>query len=482
MYEEKSYVEKWESLCDDPTVEESIECVFEHQLEDGLEMCVEDDVNSKGADDDESCADDKKYYTSGKLVQVGSYAPFPNSRVGPRETSYRPTTLNKAKSGMSTGTDDSSSSSIKPPEHTCDNCKDGTEPFINLPPQEWPQYPLLLRPTPGSGTNIIGVRYANSTEYLTEGTCEHQWWKEIPTGINATQSQSFCAKCCCLPINNGNEAMGRTLVIDFESSLFQGTLQLRIRRTNGTTPEPYDDSHGYFSGLNRTYQCVLQGRFKVEGIPMTQCFTGQAFDGLVKPPAPSITKGAIRIMNFFAPRLQAKFDGKKPYILSPLGSTPQTVKVDAYTNDEKEGFRADATISDAQEEPVEDSTRLIPLSGKMSNSSSSVIRAKARKKAFDKLCGDGNASLTFQTDRAYTFEFLQHLVDFGTFELSLGSILGKYNLSSMMNGQPLKIMAGYQLPTGDQRGGVETLENLWSFDVWHENSTHAMRKNAETSK
>lgn len=453
MYDGRKYPKNWESLCDDPTVEESIECVFEHQLEDGLEMNVDED--------DDSCMENGSSYsgfsyTSGKLVQVGSFSPFQKNRFNNVALLYdsRPSRTNILQG-------------VKCASFSCDTCRDGKQPYIGLPPKEWPQAPLLLRPTPGSGTKVIGVRYADSEEYMK------RWWEEVGGGNRSKLSHTFCSECHCLPINNGNEEVGKTLVVDFESDLFQGTLQMRIRYAQGTNREPYNDSFGYFSGLNRHYQCVIQGRFKRDDIPMTRCVAGQTFSDPLNLPPAYVVKGGIRIMNFFAPRLQVKLDGTSPYFVSPLGSTPQTVKVDQLEPMNRfKQFKANISISLDQEEPVDQNKMLIPI--KVGSGSSSVVRAKVRKKAFDKICADEDESLKFQTDKIYTFEFLQHLVDFQTYEMSLGSMLGKMDLSKAVNGQPMSLMAAYQRPMeGEKKFCFDT---LWSFDLWHENVYTTMFK------
>jgi Protein of unknown function (DUF1769) len=83
----------------------------------------------------------------------------------------------------------------------------------------------------------------------------------------------MCSHCIALPINNGNEDDGQILVTDFESDLFEGSLLVRIRGAEGTSREPYDDTKGYFSDVNRKYQVVVQGRFK-KSILWTECFSG----------------------------------------------------------------------------------------------------------------------------------------------------------------------------------------------------------------
>lgn len=456
MYEEKTYHETWENLCEDPTVEESIECVFEHQLEDGLQMNVEED--------DESCMDNEynnssaysqSHYTSGKLVQVGSFSPFHKKRFDNDALLYD---LQPSKSARS-----------KFANFTCSTCRDGKECYIGAPPKTWPQAPLMLRPTPGSGTGIIGVRYADSKEYLTS-----QWWNDIPNKnkVGVTVSHSFCSKCCCLPINNGSETLGKSLVVDFESNLFQGTLHVRIRNSNATSPEPREGSTGYFDGLNRTYQCVVQGRFKREGIPMIRCVAGQSFTQHLNLPPIYVAKGIIRIMNFFAPRLHVKIEGNSPFFVSPLGSTPQTVKIDKVNGTSNTHFQASTSISEEQEEPIDQSRQIVPI--KVGKGSTANSRSKARKKAFDKLCTHGDDTLTFDTNRVYSFEFLQHLVDFDTFDLKLGNVLGKINLSQALNAQPLKIMAAHQ--RSEERTGLDIFDNLWSFDLMHEKVYDAMHE------
>lgn len=461
MYEKNA---AWDSICDDPPVEESIECVFEHQLEDGLEMNVEEDEESCMDNGDNACSPYREsQYTSGKLVQVGSFSPFNKNDIVKVALQYISRPLRS----------DLASGRTKRASFTCNTCRDGKQTYLGIPPEGWPQAPLYLRPTPGSRTDIIGVRYADSTEYLTT-----QWWNDIPNNvILKKESQSWCPKCCCLPINNGNETLGKALVVDFESELFQGTLQVRIRRANGTTPEPYDDTIGYFNGLNRHYQCVIQGRFKLEGIPMIRCVAGQSFTEPLNLPPAYIVKGGIRIMNLFAPRLQMKMEGHSPFITSPLGSTPQTVQVDHFNNTANASFRASSLISEEQEEPDNESRQIVPI--KLGNdTSTSASRTKARKKAFDRLCEDGDDTLTFDTNRVYSFEFVQHLVDFQTFDLSLGNMLGKMDLSQALNGQPIKIMAAYQrLPPGSgDREEKVLFDNLWSFDLWNEKAYYEMLK------
>ena len=577
---------KWLKLKDDPNVEESFECVFSHQLENGSAMMIiddafydahaytddeiEDDTNTTHNDhyDDEECnshdINDEDEYTSGKIVQVGAVSLLndfkqhgiqynvtaatssnqqkkkrthfirrfhrhnntnitshgvnhdttftspststntPSSHHTPKETaptSSNHSNVSKSTNAKSSGNKSSSSTTNSSPNNSsstslCMACQTKSNyGRLALPSNEWPQCPLLLRPTPGSGTRIRGVRFASNTrddEYLTNidssESTNYSWWDELQRTWNGTSSlktstntsHTFCRECCILPINNGNEKDGQTLVVDFESDYFVGTLQLRIRRSNGTTPEPYSESYGYFKGRNRHYQSVISGKFKHEGIPMTQCIVGNVFSRPLRPPAPYLVKGAIKLISFFAPRLQTKLHGPKPIAISPLGSTPQSIQVDDDNDVGK--FKAVKTVIQPQEEPDCSSRCLIPISSNSKSSSSSsssptsklstVARAKNRKKAFDKLCGSHDKVHTFDTSKVYTFEFLQHMVNFDALEMNLGKMMGKHKLNQVLNGQPLHIMGAHQQFINDSRSGSSKREyefqNFWSFDLWHE--------------
>jgi len=509
---------KWLALNDDPTAEESVECVFSHQLVNGdvhleetdrhnllitsqdnsfsssfhlqkknspaLISTVIKNVRLTSCDDfDSSCGtcfgtneenhEIEKHYRSGRS-HLGTYMPqiedFKEEHDSEDFWSTRDLSL--------TTNHDSIEQSIK--KVCCQSCLNGRNTLPSLSPSQWPQFPLLLRPTPGSRTRVKGVRFAKSNEYFST---DKTWWNSLQDSWKSDKTDTvkkkgqlqpveFCPECCCIPINNGNEAQGDSLVVDFESPLFTGTLHMRIRGTNGSTKGAYDDSFGYFSGLNRHYQVVIRGFFKKEGIPLTECITGQVFRKPVKTPGPYVSKALVKVMNFFAPRLQAKLDGETPFILSPLGSTTQTITIDPLIS--SKDYKADATISDRLEEPAEVSRKLIRTK---TTSSSSVGRAKARKKAFDRLCASGDKSRTFQTDKLYTFEFLQHLLDFQTFEMGLGSILGKHRIDKMLNGMCLNMMAAHQ--RSPAKGEVPKpnqmminnciLDDLWSFDLWHAN-------------
>jgi hypothetical protein len=252
-----------------------------------------------------------------------------------------------------------------------------------------------------------------------------------------------------------------------------------------------------------------------------------------KLPPKWIINGALNIVRFFAPQLQTNITGPRPYSLTPLGSTPQSLivhDVDTTINDEDDDnnkdtnnssnhpvplqirrMKCDISMEIPQEEPRIDQNTLI---GHASTASSSMQRARYRKKHFDKMYSEAQhhnqhshnhhhhrsnsnmskssndeSSSVLYTDmnKVYTFEFLQHLLSFDDFTIELGSIVGSVPLQSVLNGQPLQIMSSYQRPvplqqqqsTGTESGSDNNNNNasvsssmlqnrFWCFDIWHE--------------
>jgi len=319
-------------------------------------------------------------------------------------------------------------------------CKD-TYAALPKPSQTWPQNPLMLRPTPYTTTKIKGIRRASKANY------EHF------TG--------FCAG-CILPINNGREVEGDSLVIDFESSHFEGALLLRIKQAPENKNMTYQQ-RSYFDGKKRKFQAVIKGRFKTP-LEMSQCVTGQTFDRPAgKLPARWIVSSLIKFMSTLAPQLEATLEGDRPRFLTPLVATAQTVLVTA-------GASKDCVADDIEkliEEPCSSDPSSIMLAlekdlGLTNKRSSSVTnRMKRRKKAFNSVAAKKKELPRFSTDKEYTFEFYQHLLGFGEeLAIEMGRPIGSVGLAHSTDGQPIKIMSAYKDNSGE-------LDSLWSFDIWH---------------
>ena len=430
-------------ISDDPTIQESIECVFPSNA---LEF-------EEDGDDGELIAP--------SMLQQSLLRSRSNSKLSTPMPRRRRVRNNLVQGGTVETTQPDTCSPCKMEEDSdrfspgtrhC-TCHDQRRPVLD--PNRWPQRPLLFRPTPGSGTRIKGIRFSGSSDYIWEAQNSTVTW---PSALKAHWGQPeggeessnpmdvMCSECMVLPINNGNEKPGESLVVDFASDIFEGTILLRLRHTEGTTPNPYDDSRGYFVGMNRRYQAVLRGRFK-ESIQMTECVTGLQLDRRCgKLPPKWIVKSAIKLIGFFAPQLDANLYGDRPHSLTPLGSTPQCVIV------EDEGVERE--LDGPHEEPSEASKTLIGKSA--GEGASSMQRARYRKKSFDRLFCQKNPFPRADTSKLYTFEFLQHLFNFQEFSIELGSMLGSIHLKDLLDGQPMPMMAMY--------GG----RKLWSFDMWHE--------------
>jgi Protein of unknown function (DUF1769) len=167
-------------------------------------------------------------------------------------------------------------------EGTC-SCRHRQRPILE--PEHWPQRPLLMRPSPFGGTVIVGVRFSASKEYLWKAhtnlpawpdALRQHWKKKSHNALlddPTTSCCHMCQHCMILPINNGKEMPGQSLVTDFESEFFEGTILVRLKDSKGTTCPENEQEDGYFSGLHRRYQVVIRGKFK-QAIPWTECFAG----------------------------------------------------------------------------------------------------------------------------------------------------------------------------------------------------------------
>jgi hypothetical protein len=279
-----------------------------------------------------------------------------------------------------------------------------------------------------------------------------------------------------LPVNNGTESIGESIVIDFESTYFIGTLLLRIKQATPASMKQNNSKQqqstgSYFDGKKRKFQAVVQGTFK-KALPMSQCVTGQAFDRPAgKLPARWIVTAFIKFISTLAPQLEATIDGNKPRFLSPLVSTAHTVLVENGDGQQQQQQQYSSIEELLGEPPSVDTTSImayIPeaiVIGVPDTTRSSVAhRMKVRKKVFNKIASQKLSEPRFDTSKKYTFEFYQHLLDFGPDGLAvdMGRLAGKVPLAPATDGQPIKIMAAHK----DEEG--HELDTLWSFDVWHE--------------
>ena len=322
----------------------------------------------------------------------------------------------------------------------------------------------MLRPSPNTSTTIRGIRKATEKEY-----------QPFP---------GFCLG-CILPVNTGRELPGESLVIDFESKHFCGTVLFRIKNI----PEVSAcGSKSYFHGKKRRFQAVVKGNFKTS-LRMSECVTGQLFDRPPgKLPAKWIVTSFIKFVSVLAPQLEATLDAREPRFLSPLVSTahtvlekdvqcrktepsPSTEQADDDDNDDDDDclhkyhvMLAGATdMEEYVEEPSAiEYTSIMKYMPGSRDGGSTVRRQKIRKKAYNHIFASKADEPRFQLDKEYTFEFYQHLLRFDdSLALDVGRA-GMVDLAPITDGQPIKFMSAHKdIHTG-------TLDMLWSFDIWHE--------------
>ena len=76
----------------------------------------------------------------------------------------------------------------------------------------------------------------------------------------------------------------------------------------------------------------------------------------------------------------------------------------------------------------------------------------------------------FDTNAEYTFEFLQHLIDYNDLSLDLGRVVGKVKLGATLRGQPVRFISAAVKQRGSSESKelkLEDVDCLWSFDLWH---------------
>jgi Protein of unknown function (DUF1769) len=274
---------------EDPSPQESIECVFAAQLA-LMDLDTDEIVDNLTMKDLQTPSSLQQCLLKNRL----------NSNSGAQFLqNLRPTLVHRPEENKPDHSEtlvdvDSKSDTQSPiPVHsaaaTADICPCHCRTCPVVTPEHWPQRPLLLRPTPYGGTVVKGIRFAGQTGYLwsAQGTCtswptalQEHWRNSAASPLTARQSptndmdvSSMCSHCMILPINNGNELPGESLVVDFESDAFDGSMLVRLKDSHGTTCAGRENAQGYFDGLHRRYQVVIQGRFKHE-IPWTECFSG----------------------------------------------------------------------------------------------------------------------------------------------------------------------------------------------------------------
>jgi hypothetical protein len=277
---------------DDPTVEEFVECYIAANKGENLQT-----LTDKQDEEDASSSYSTKNKGFSNLISPSSLQQsiFKNRSISGLPSRLRQVARMQAPSPQAKHAEDvqislsnRSDATLEAEAHrtAATTTKQSTKPCICrcqrtpvLPPEYWPQRPLLLRPTPNSGMRIKGIRFVGQNEYIWKASqsaltwpsaLQRHWGKpESSTPIEFP----MCEQCMIVPINNGKELPGESLVVDFESNIFVGTMLVRVKGTHGTSCDQFENPKGYFDGLHRRYQVVMRGRFKLS-IPWSECLAG----------------------------------------------------------------------------------------------------------------------------------------------------------------------------------------------------------------
>ena len=314
----------------------------------------------------------------------------------------------------------------------------------HIPPlEEWPQRPFLLNPA----TPDIHVT-TTTTASLTN------------SGKSSSSSSLSSSSSSSTELNVTHGLANR--VFDFETELFKGRAMFRFKGIPTTTTTTTsngnnnkddncedhetrlsdDDNVTYFRGKKRKNQIIIQGQFKVPGIPVSDLHMGSEFTRPYKVKTPMFIQ---RILQRLLGGHQMTLDlcSSNPVILFPLLAGMQTVRADP------PGQEPHYSTCGQPNSIVENGEL-----GFGPNYTSKVQTPAQRKKFMSKYGTD--ETLTFDPNLVYTFEEYTHTIHFPTYQMDFG--LFRCDLTSILNHEPLQVMAKC----------TSRNQYLWRFELWHE--------------
>ncbi len=197
--------------------------------------------------------------------------------------------------------------------------------------------------------------------------------------------------------------------ISFETDSFKGSFFLRLRTMDNHSP--------YFDGKTCLSQLVIQGQFKIDSLTFADLMLGDIYDRPLKG-VPSGRSMMGRMIKRFVEGMSPGvifdiFHDKQPMVLAPIGSC-QTMRVDL-PGEEPSDF-----------DEIKESTALLGYLGS----------GDRRRKILSK--PTSAAEFKINKDHVYTFEILDHIMDYETFHQHLmGGI--KVDLIPSLDGQNASI-------------------------------------------
>lgn len=255
-------------------------------------------------------------------------------------------------------------------------------------PDNWPNQPVAIRRSP-----------------------------EMLAATNSTQQSSQKQK-LLQPLKLHIPGPAELSLVPIESDLFSGRAYIIMANLP-------DSPHDQFRWKQRKFQYVIQGKFKKD-LKFSEIYTGQIFDSpLSQMPSRWVLKAALGLIARLQPAMQIHLTGDRPFIVSPLMSTCQHIVIS------KEG-----------DEP---GIAGVPITENMSllNPVFTRMSSRRRKAFFSKRCN--LEKFRVNPELVYTFDFYQHMFNFGTFQFDFGVL--KYDLLRILGVKPIQIMAVAWDPT-----------------------------------
>jgi len=252
-------------------------------------------------------------------------------------------------------------------------------------------------------------------------------WKYRPVFIQPV-GDTHC------PGLNEKESMPIGVPFDFETNLFKGKIMIRLRCGNCDDDEKRD-AFMKASKLKIQLQIVIQGMFK-KAIKMNNVWFGDIYDKKLKlTPPPRIASIMHTLFSKLAPGIILDFFSDRPKVLALLGSCCHSVSVDEF------GSEPDMTALELPENTF---------------MSSNLESSKLRKKSL----GDIRkaSQYTYRTDKVYTFNNIDEVVDIANFRLRLP--FASIDIAKIIGNQPISLRA--------LTNAEDSQESLFFFRVWHE--------------
>eukprot|EP01041_Mallomonas_annulata_P005164 gene5164-10325_t len=283
-----------------------------------------------------------------------------------------------------------------------------SEELSTLPPPEiWPNRPILIR--------------------RTEAEKEEERRKD-------ELLQPLCIHC---PDTERSE-------LSIDTDLFVGKAHIMIADLPDAPVE-------YFRKRQRRFVSTVQGQFK-RPMSFASVYTGHAFTTpLENLPPKWLLNAALQMVYAIQPGLQVNLEGSEPYAVSPLISTSKTIVVSRVGEEPSFSF--------ASSNNLEEDSRLL---GKPFDSNMS---AKNRQTFFRNR--ENLLKFTFDPSLVYTFEFYQHVLNLGSFQLDIGFM--KFDILKALGMNPVQVMA-LEWDSSVSTTLPKQPKYLYNFEIWHERS------------